>query len=88
LAWKIEYSDTALKQLKKLDRQIARRILDFMDERIASADDPRQSCIALSGPLRAFWRYRIGDYRLICDIQDGRLCVLVVEIGNRIKIYF
>ena len=87
MAWKIEYSDTALKQLRKLDRQIARRILDFMDERIAPADDPRQSGKALSGPLRAFWRYRVGNYRVICDIQDGRLCVLVVEIGNRRDVY-
>ena len=87
MAWKIDYSDTALKQLRKLDRQVARRILDFMDERIAPSDDPRQSGKALSGPLRTFWRYRVGDYRIICDIQDGRLCVLVVEIGNRREVY-
>ena len=87
MTWKIDYSDTALKQLRKLDRQVARRILDFMDERIASSDDPRHSGKALSGPLRTFWRYRVGDYRIICDIQDGRLCVLVVEIGNRREVY-
>jgi mRNA interferase RelE/StbE len=87
LAWTIKYTDTARKQLKKIDRQIARRILDFMDERVASADDPRQTGKALTGPLGNFWRYRVGDYRIICDIQDGELCVLVVEIGNRKEIY-
>ncbi len=87
LAWTIKYTDTARKQLKKIDRQIARRILDFMDERVAVADDPRQTGKALTGPLGNFWRYRVGDYRIICDIQDGELCVLVVEIGNRKEIY-
>ena len=87
MAWTIKYTDTARKQLKKLDRQIARRILDFMDERVAVADDPRQTGKALTGPLGNFWRYRVGDYRVICDIQDGELCVLVVEIGNRKGIY-
>lgn len=87
LAWTINYTETSRKQLKKLDRQIARRILDFMDERVASADDPRQTGKALTGPLGNFWRYRVGDYRIICDIQDGELCVLVVEIGNRKEIY-
>lgn len=87
LAWTIKYTDTARKQLKKIDHQIARRILDFMDERVAVADDPRQTGKALAGPLGNFWRYRVGDYRVICDIQDGEMCVLVIEIGNRKDIY-
>ena len=87
MAWTIKYTDTARKQLKKIDHQIARRILDFMDERVAIADDPRQTGKALTGPLGNFWRYRIGDYRVICDIQDNEICVLVVEIGNRKDIY-
>ncbi|CAM3236572.1 type II toxin-antitoxin system RelE family toxin [Asticcacaulis taihuensis] len=87
MAWTIKYTDTARKQLKKIDRQIARRILHFMDERVAVADDPRQTGKALTGPLGNFWRYRVGDYRVICDIQDNEMCVLVVEIGNRKDIY-
>jgi mRNA interferase RelE/StbE len=88
LAWTIDYTETARKQLRKLDKQTARRILDFMDERIAGQEDPRRTGKALTGPLRgAYWRYRIGDYRIICDIQDGALRVLVIEIGNRRDIY-
>jgi len=88
LAWKIEYTETARKQLGKLDRQIARRILDLMDERIAGERDPREAGKALTGNvLGVYWRYRAGDCRIICDIQDERLCVLVVRIGNRREIY-
>jgi mRNA interferase RelE/StbE len=88
LGWTINYTQTAKKQLKTLDKQSARRILDFMDERVSSAENPRFSGKPLTGPrLGQFWRYRIGDYRIICDIQDDVLCVLVVEVGNRREIY-
>jgi mRNA interferase RelE/StbE len=87
LAWTIEYTETALRWLRKTDRQVARRILDFMDERVAKVDDPRGMGKALSNQFSGLWRYRIGDYRLIRDLQDERLCVLVVEIGNRREIY-
>jgi mRNA interferase RelE/StbE len=88
LAWTIDYTESARRQLRKLDKQAARRILDFMDERIAAQKDPRNTGKALTGPmLGAYWRYRIGDYRIICDIQDGALCVLVIEIGNRREVY-
>jgi len=87
LAWTIDYADTAKRQLRKLDKQTARRIVDFMDERIATAENPRSTGKALTGPLGNFWRYRVGDCRLICDIQDGALRVLVVQIGNRREIY-
>ena len=87
MAWTIEYADPAKQQLRKLDRQVARRVLDFMDERVAGLDDPRRTGKALTGPLGAFWRYRVGDCRVICDIQDGALRVLVVQVGNRREIY-
>lgn len=87
MAWTIEYADTAKQQLRKLDRQVARRVLDFMDERIAGLADPRSIGKALAGPLGAFWRYRVGDCRVICDIQDGALRVLVVQVGHRREIY-
>ena len=87
MAWTVDYTETAQKQLRKLDKQVARRILDFLDERVAASEDPRSIGKALSGPLGSFWRYRIGEYRLICDIQDGQLRVLVVQIGNRREVY-
>ena len=88
MAWTIDYTETARKQLRKLDQQTARRIVDFMDARIATQEDPRSTGKALTGPmLGAYWRYRVGDCRIICDIQDGALCVLVIEIGNRREVY-
>ena len=88
MTWTIDYTATARKQLRNLDRQVAWRIIDFMDERIAGQADPRSTGRALTGPLLgAYWRYRVGDCRIICDIQDGALCVLVIEIGNRKEIY-
>ena len=87
MAWTIEYADTAKGQLRKLDNQTARRILDFMDERIAGLENPRHTGKALTGPHVGFWRYRVGDCRVICDIQDGALRVLVVLVGNRRVIY-
>ena len=87
MAWTIDYADTAQGQLRKLDKQTARRILDFMDARIAGLENPRSTGKALVGPLGGLWRYRVGDCRVICDIQDGLLRVLVVQVGNRREIY-
>jgi mRNA interferase RelE/StbE len=88
LAWRIDYTESAQRQLRKLDRQVGKRIVDFMDERVAILDDPRSTGKALTGVVfGSYWRYRVGDYRLIYDIQDGELCVLVIEVGNRKEVY-
>jgi mRNA interferase RelE/StbE len=87
LAWTIEYAETAKKQLRKLDKPAARRIVDFMDERVAPSEDPRGMGKALKGPLGDLWRYRVGDSRVICVIQDRVLTVLVLQVGNRREIY-
>ncbi|WP_338927587.1 type II toxin-antitoxin system RelE/ParE family toxin (plasmid) [Mycetohabitans endofungorum] len=87
MAWTIDYTETAKGQLRKLDKPVARRIVDFMDTRVASLEDPRSIGKVLTGPLGSFWRYRVGDYRVICKIQDSALCVLVVQIGNRREVY-
>lgn len=87
MAWTIDYAETAKGQLRKLDRQLARRIVDYMDTRIAVLDNPRSTGKALTGPLGGFWRYRVGNCRVICDIQDGELRVLVVQVGIRSEIY-
>lgn len=83
MAWTIDYADTAKGQLRKLDKQTARRIVDYMDERIAGLENPCSTGKALTGPLGGLWRYRVGDCRVICDIQNGALRVLVVQVGNR-----
>ncbi len=87
MAWKIEYTDTAKRQLRKLDKPTARRIVDYLDERIAERENPRDTGKALTGPFGNFWRYRIGDYRIICDIQDDILRILVVQLGSRREVY-
>ncbi len=87
MAWTIEYTDTAKEQLRKLDKQAARRIVDFMDERVAGSANPRSTGKALTGPLGNFWRYRVGDYLVICDIRDDAVRILVVRIGNRKEVY-
>jgi len=87
LVWTIEYTDTARGQLRKLDRQTARRILDYMDNRIAGQDNPRNSGKPLTGLLGGLWRFRVGDCRIICDIQDSAVVILVLKIGHRSKVY-
>ena len=87
MAWTIDYADTAKGQLRKLDRQTARRILDYMDDHVAKLENPRSTGKALTGPLGGLWRYRVGDCRVICDIQDSALRVLVVRVGNRREVY-
>jgi len=87
LVWTIEYTNTAVSQLKKLDKQTARRLLDYMDGRVAVLDNPRALGKALTGPLGGLWRYRVGDFRIVCDIKDGTLQILVIKLGNRREIY-
>jgi mRNA interferase RelE/StbE len=87
LAWTINYTDTARGQLSKLDKQTARRILDYMDKRVSGQDNPRSSGKALTGPLGGLWRFRVDDYRIICDIQDEFVVILVLKIGHRGKVY-
>ncbi len=88
MAWKIEYDPKAQKELRKLDRKMAQRIIAFMGERVAVLDDPRSIGEALVGPrLVDRWKYRVGDYRIIADIQDDVLVVYVVKVGNRREVY-
>ncbi|NTV75821.1 MAG: type II toxin-antitoxin system RelE/ParE family toxin [Holophaga sp.] len=88
MAWRIELSPAAQKGLRALDPVAARRLLAFLKERIVPLEDPRVLGEALTGSrLGAFWKYRVGDYRIICAIEDGDLLVLVVRIGNRREVY-
>ncbi|HSZ19907.1 MAG TPA: type II toxin-antitoxin system RelE/ParE family toxin [Candidatus Acidoferrum sp.] len=88
MAWKIEFSEQADRELTKLDPQHSRRILKFLQERIAKLENPRSIGKALQGSrLGELWRYRTGDFRIICKIEDNRLVVLVIRIGRRNDIY-
>jgi len=83
LAWRIEFTGSARKQLKKLDKDEARLVLSFLRERVAPLEDPRQLGKPLKGQSAELWRYRAGDYRIVCDIQDEKVLVLVVRVGHR-----
>ena len=88
MTWRIEYDAGAAKDLSKLDRQIARRIVRFLGQRVAKLDDPRSIGAALRGSkLGEFWKYRVGDYRIIVEIQDKVLLIYVLEIGDRKEVY-
>jgi mRNA interferase RelE/StbE len=88
MAWKIELSPQALKNLTQLDQQVGRRILKFLHDRLAPLDDPRSIGEALRGSrLGEFWKYRVGDYRVIASIEDGQVVVFVLRIGNRREVY-
>lgn len=88
MAWTIELSGLARKNLAKLDQQTAQRILRFLNDRVQPLENPRLIGEALKGSkLGEFWKYRVGDYRIIASIEDDRLFVLVVRIGNRREVY-
>lgn len=87
MAWTVEIDAFAQKQLRKLDRPVQRRLLDWLDERIEGCKNPRHFGEPLRGDLNGLWRYRVGDYRIICEIQEQKLIVLALAIGHRREIY-
>ena len=87
MTWKIDYTDTVIKQLRKLDKQNAKRIMDYMDNHVARLENPRNIGKALKGKFGDFWRYRVGSFRVICEIQDNKLQILLLRVGNRSNVY-
>ncbi|OHV23937.1 addiction module toxin RelE [Rhizobium leguminosarum bv. trifolii] len=88
MAWRIEFHRAAERELEKLGHEAARRILRFLNDRVARLDDPRSIGEALKGSeLGDFWKYRVGDYRVIASIDDGAVRILIVRIGNRRDVY-
>lgn len=88
MIWKIEYLKSVLKDLKNIDPQIRRRLRSYLEMRIAEIDNPREIGSALKGSkLGEFWRYRVGDYRIICEIKDSALIILAIKIGHSKSIY-
>ena len=87
MVWIVEYDRRVLKDMKRLDRTVRLQILDYFDDRIAPAADPRQFGKPLKSTFSGLWRYRIGDYRAICRIEDEKFVVLVLRIAHRSKVY-
>lgn len=88
LAWRIEFDPDAVKDLSRLDRPVQKRLLGFLRSRLAPLEDPRSLGEPLSGArLGAYWKYRVGDWRIICEIEDQRIVVRVLRVGNRRDMY-
>jgi len=87
LTWKVRISEQARRELRALDHQIQRQIFRYLQERIETDEDPRRFGKALTSDKSGLWRYRIRDYRIICDIQDAKLIVLVLRADHRKEVY-
>lgn len=88
MAWTVEYSRAARAQLDRLDRPVARRILDYVEAAVTEPENPRVRAEMLAGRrYGGLWRYQVGDYRVICDIRDETLVVVVVKVGHRSQVY-
>lgn len=87
MSWVYRFDDRALKELRKLGKNAQRDIIAYLDERIAGEADPRRFGKGLKADLAGLWRYRVGDYRVLCQIMDGELLVLVVAVGHRRDVY-
>lgn len=83
----VDFSESALKQLKKLDKQTARVIKNWIVKNLVDCSDPRQHGKALTGNLKGIWRYRVGDYRLFAEIKDEQVLIFIFDIAHRREIY-
>lgn len=87
MSWDYKFTEIAVKQLKKLGRPAQKRIIEFLDTHVLGVADPRQRGRALSGDLHGLWRYRVSDYRVVCQLQDDVLIVLVIRVGHRKNVF-
>jgi mRNA interferase RelE/StbE len=87
LVWTIEFDERAQRDLAKLDKMVAKRIRRFLEDRVTPLDNPRSVGKPLKHGLAGKWRYRVGNYRILCLIEDKKLVVLVIEIGHRSSVY-
>ena len=87
MAWQINFEDSAFKELTKLDKPAQKKILRYLRDRVAVSDDPRYFGQPLRANLSGLWKYRVGNYRIICSINDNELTVLVLRVGHRRQIY-
>lgn len=87
MIYQVQYTETAVKQLKKMDKKIAAFIVSYIDDKLVDCANPRQFGKALKGGLNDIWRYRVGDYRILAKIEDDQVVITVVEIGHRKDVY-
>jgi mRNA interferase RelE/StbE len=87
LTWKIEIDKKALKEIAALDKPIQKRVASFLKDKLSKSDNPRSIGEALQGQLKKFWKYRIGDYRLLCSIEDKTVTILVLRVDHRREVY-
>lgn len=87
MKYKVVYTKTAVKQLKKMDKKIAAFIISYIEDKLVGCDNPRAFGKSLQGNLSDKWRYRVGDYRILAKIEDGMVVITVVEVGHRRDIY-
>jgi mRNA interferase RelE/StbE len=87
LAWRVEITRTAQRQIGKLDRQVQTTLIRYLREQVEQSDDPRQQGKALRGEKKGLWRYRVGDYRIICHLRDESKTVVVLTLGHRKEVY-
>lgn len=87
MTWQIEFTNTVAKQFSKLDKPVKERIVNFLENRLATMDNPKQTGKALQGTLSEYWAYRVGSYRILAKHQDAQLLILIVEIGHRKEVY-
>ena len=86
MAWTVSFEPRAFKELGQLDRTLQRRMVSFL-QRLQDADDPRKTGKPLRGEMRGLWRYRVGEYRIVCSLDDQALSVMVVRVGHRKSVY-
>ena len=87
MVWTIEWDERAIRDARKLDPQARKNVISYLHERISTEEDPRRCGKPLLADLSGLWRYRVGDYRIVCRIEDDKLVVLVLAVGHRSKIY-
>ena len=87
MAWNVDFTATARKQLKKIDKKWQSKILDYLEDEVTTLENPQTKGKALVGDRKGLWRYRVGDYRIICDIIDNEVVILVVIVGHRKNVY-
>tara|TARA_R100001143_G_scaffold63590_1_gene72972 strand:- start:43027 stop:43293 length:267 start_codon:yes stop_codon:yes gene_type:complete len=87
MIWKVEFDHRAQKELRKLDRDTQRRLLTWMSDNLSGSKDPREKGSPLKGKFRGLWRYRVGDYRIICQIKDEEVLILILRIAHRKDVY-
>jgi mRNA interferase RelE/StbE len=87
MIWQVKFDDRASKELRKLDQQSQKRILIWIRENLATSESPRRKGKSLKGSMKGLWRYRIGDYRIISQIKDDEVLILIVRVGHRKDIY-